>query len=63
MLYGWDVLARGPEAIFICDVADRYGRPIWANVGIESFLDNHSFPVIIRVQQCALLADRRAVLV
>lgn len=63
MLFGWDMVAFGPEAVLICNVADRYGCSIWADVGVESLLHNHSLPVIVCVQQCALLADCGAILV
>jgi len=63
MLLGWNVVALGPETVFVCDVADRYGCTVGADIRIETLLDYHSFPVIICVQQCALLADCSTILV
>jgi hypothetical protein len=60
-LFRWDVVPLGPEAVFVRNVAYRYGCSIWTDVGIEALLDDHSLPAIICVQQPALFTDSGAI--
>jgi hypothetical protein len=56
-----DVVARGSEAVFVCDVVHGYARSFRTQIGVGALLDDDSLPVIIGVQEPPLFTDGRPV--
>lgn len=61
MLFRWDMVALGTEAVFVRNVAHSYACSFWAYVGVEAFLHYDRLPAVTGVQKRSLFTDRCAV--
>lgn len=49
LLFRWDMVALGTEAVFVRNVAHTYACSFWAYVGVKAFLHYHRLRVVIGV--------------